>query len=85
MQGRWGREAYWDSGKIQAKNNDERNTSSVLPEHTSLDEALEEINEKMEETDQLHNQRTQKNPKNVQQDVLKTQERGSLHKRPLLK
>ena len=79
MQGRWGREAYWDSGKIQAKNNDERNTSSVLPEHTSLDEALEEINEKMEETDQLHNQRTQKNPKNVQQDVLKTQERGSLH------
>ena len=79
MQGRWGREAYWDSGKIQAKKNDERNTPSVFPEHTSLEEALEEINEKMEETDKLSNQRTQKNPKNVQQDALKTQERGSLH------
>ena len=46
MQGRWGIEAYWDSGKIQAKNNDEQNTPSVFPEHASLDEALEEINEK---------------------------------------
>ena len=46
MQGRWGIEAYCDSGKIQAKNNDEQNTPSVFPEHASLDEALEEINEK---------------------------------------
>ena len=60
--------------KYKQKNKDELNASDVSPEHTSLDEASEEISEKMEETDKLHNQTTQENAINVQQDALKAQE-----------
>ena len=35
--------------KFKQKNKDELNASAVSPEHASLDEALEEIIEKMEE------------------------------------
>ena len=43
-------------------------------EDTSCDEALEEINEKLEEADKLHIQLTQENVKNIHQDALKAQE-----------
>ena len=59
------RETYWNSGKIKAKNKDELNASGVSSEHTSLDEALQEISQKMEKADKLHNQITQKNAKSV--------------------
>ena len=51
--------------KYQQKNKDELNASGVSSEHTSLDEALQEIGQKMEEADKLHNQITQKNAKSV--------------------
>ena len=46
--------------KFKQKNKNELNASVVSPEHTSLDEALEEISEKMEEGDKLHNQQPRK-------------------------
>ena len=64
--------------KYKQKNEDELNASGISPEHTSLDEALEEISEKMEEADKLHNQTTQENAKNVQEDALKVQEMRQL-------
>ena len=51
--------------KYKQKNKDELNASGVSSEHTSLDEALQEIGQKMEEADKLHNQITQKNAKSV--------------------
>ena len=51
--------------KYKQKNKDELNASGVSSEHTSLDEALQEIDQKMEEADKLHNQITQKNAKSV--------------------
>ena len=56
--------------KYKQKRKDE-NVSGVSSEHTSLEEALEEISKKMEETVKLHNQTTQENAKNVRQHVLK--------------
>ena len=64
--------------KYKQKNKDELNASGISPEHTSIDEALEEICEKTEEADKLHNQTTQENAKNVQQDALKAQEMRQL-------
>ena len=64
--------------KYKQKNKDELNASGFSPEHTSFDETLEEISEKMEEADELHNQTTQENAKNVQQDALKAQEMRQL-------
>ena len=64
--------------KYKQKSKDELNASGVSAEHESLDEALEEISEKMEEADKLHNQTTQENAKNVQQDALKAQEMRQL-------
>ena len=46
----------------------------IINEDTSLDEALEEINEKLEEADKLHTQLTQENVKNIHQDALKARE-----------
>ena len=46
----------------------------MINEDTSCDEALEEINEKLEEADKLHIQLTQENVKNIHQDALKAQE-----------
>ena len=40
--------------KYKQKSKDELNASDLSPEHTSLDEALEEISEKTEEADKLH-------------------------------
>ena len=51
--------------KYKQKNKDELNASGVSSEHTSLDEALQEIGQKMEGADKLHNQITQKNAKSV--------------------
>ena len=51
--------------KYKQKNKDELNASGVSSEHTSLDEALQQIGQKMEEADKLHNQITQKNAKSV--------------------
>ena len=59
--------------KRKQKNKDELNASGVSPEHTSLKEALEETNKKMEEADKFQNQATQENVKNIQQDGLKAQ------------
>ena len=39
--------------KYKQKCKDELNASALSPEHTSLDEALEEISEKIEEADKL--------------------------------
>ena len=60
--------------KYKQKCKDELNASALSPEHTSLDEALEEISEKIEEADKLHNQTTQENARSVRQDALKAQE-----------
>ena len=60
--------------KYKQKCKDELNASALSPEHTWLDEALEEISEKIEEADKLHNQTTQENARNVRQDALKAQE-----------
>lgn len=46
----------------------------MINEDTSLDGALEEINEKLEETDKLYTQLTQENVKNIHQDALKARE-----------
>ena len=46
----------------------------MINEDTSLDEALEEINEKLEEADKLYTQLTQENVKNIHQDALKARE-----------
>lgn len=43
----------------------------MINEDTSLDGALEEINEKLEETDKLYTQLTQENVKNIHEDALK--------------
>ena len=64
--------------KYKQKNEDELNASGVSREHTLLDEALEEISEKMEGANKLHKQTTQQNTKNVQQDALKAQETRQL-------
>ena len=64
--------------KYKQKNKDELIASGISSEHTSIDEALEEICEKTEEADKLHNQTTQENVKNVQQDALKAQEMRQL-------
>ena len=39
--------------KYKQKCKDKLNASALSPEHTSLDEALEEISEKIEEADKL--------------------------------
>ena len=44
--------------KYKQKNEDELNASGVSREHTLLDEALEEISEKMEGANKLHKQTT---------------------------
>ena len=49
--------------KYKQKSKDALNASALSPEHTSLDETLEEISEKTEEADKLHNQTTQENAK----------------------
>ena len=46
----------------------------MINEDTSLDGALEEINEKLEETDKLYTQLTQENVKNIHEDALKARE-----------
>ena len=46
----------------------------MINEDTSLDGALEEINEKLEEADKLYTQLTQENVKNIHQDALKARE-----------
>lgn len=46
----------------------------MINEDTSLDGALEEINEKLEETDKLYTRLTQENVKNIHQDALKARE-----------
>ena len=60
--------------KYKQKCKDALNASALSPEHTWLDEALEEISEKIEEADKLHNQTTQENARSVRQDALKAQE-----------
>ena len=45
-----------------------------INEDISLDGALEEINEKLEEADKLYTQLTQENVKNIHQDALKARE-----------
>ena len=49
--------------KYKEPNKDELNASGISPDNTSLDEALEEISEKMEEADKLHDQTTQEKAK----------------------
>ena len=46
----------------------------MINENISLDGALEEINEKLEEADKLYTQLTQENVKNIHQDALKARE-----------
>lgn len=46
----------------------------MINEDISLDGALEEINEKLEEADKLYTQLTQENVKNIHQDALKARE-----------
>lgn len=56
------------------KNKDELNTSGVFPEHTSVEEVLEKVREKMEKSNKLHNQTIQRNAKNPQQNILEALE-----------
>ena len=46
----------------------------MINEDISLDGALEEINEKLEEADKLYTQLTQENVKNIHEDALKARE-----------
>ena len=60
--------------KYILKNKDELNICGVSLDHTLLDKALEEISEKMEKADKLHNQTAYQNAKSVYQDALKAKE-----------
>ena len=55
--------------KYKQKYKDELNASGVSPEHTSLDEVLEEISEKMEEADKLHTKTTKEMQKLFNQEM----------------
>ena len=67
------------------KNKDELNTSGVFPEHTSVEEVLEKVREKMEKSNKLHNQTIQRNAKNPQQNILEALEIRQLALKTLTK
>jgi len=60
------------------KNTDELKASGVSPEHTSLDDALEEITQKMVEAEKYHDETTQQNVQKNQQEAQKAEETRQL-------
>jgi len=60
--------------RYKQKDRDELAASGISPNHTTLDDALQEISQKMDEAEKLHDQTTQQNLQKVQQEAKKAQE-----------
>lgn len=60
--------------KHKQKSRAELVASGISPDHTALDDALEEISEKMKEAEEVHTEATQEKTQKIQQDALKAKE-----------